>query len=282
MKVETVPDQHQHDHPGHEYQMHPKPEVIRNNYRGSGKLDGKTALITGGDSGIGRAVAVHFAREGADVAIVYYDEDRDAEDTQSMVEQEGKRCLLIRGDQRSQEFCEAAVNKVVSEFGQLDILVNNAAYQMEQKDLLELPEEQWDRTFKTNIYGYFYFVKAALPHLGKGSCIINTTSINSWQGNDKLVDYASTKGAITAFTYSLAQQLADKGIRVNGVAPGPIWTPFIPSSLSEVEGFGKNTMLGRPGQPSEVAPAYVFLASEDASYITGQHIHPNGGRITGA
>ncbi|WP_246440710.1 SDR family oxidoreductase [Rhabdobacter roseus] len=276
IKGQTQPDQ-----PGVEELMKPEPIVIRDNYRGSGKLDGKTALITGGDSGIGRAVAVHFAREGANVAIVYLNEDQDAEDTRQMVEDEGKRCLLIRGDVREENFCKEAVEKTVNEFGKLNILVNNAAEQHPKKDIREIDTNKLKDTFATNIFAFFYFTQAALPHLSEGDSIINTTSVTAFQGSPGLLDYSSTKGAITAFTRSLSGNLADKGIRVNAVAPGPIWTPLIPATFDaeKVEKFGKDTPLGRPGQPAEVAPCYVFLASEDASYISGQTLHPNGGQV---
>jgi NAD(P)-dependent dehydrogenase (short-subunit alcohol dehydrogenase family) len=256
--------------------------VIRKNYRGSEKLGGRVALITGGDSGIGRSVAVHFAREGADVAIVYLNEDKDAEDTQAMVEKEGRKCLLLRGDVKEEQFCKDAVQRTVDELGGLNILVNNAAEQHEQEDLRDISAEQLDSTFRTNIFAYFYFAQAALDHLKEGDSIINTTSITSYRGSHHLMDYAATKGAITAFTRSLSQNLAEKNIRVNAVAPGPIWTPLIPATLKDVGTFGEDQPLGRLGQPSEVGPAYVFLAAEDGSYITGQVIHVNGGEQIGS
>ncbi|WP_192822614.1 SDR family oxidoreductase [Rufibacter sp. LB8] len=274
-----VPDQHQAKQPGDEHKMTPEPIVIRDNYKGSGKLEGKKALITGGDSGIGRAVAVHFAREGADVAIVYLNEEKDAKDTQKMVEQEGQKCVLIAGDLREEKFCRDAVKKAVKELGGLNILVNNAAEQHEKQDLREITAEQLEKTFKTNIFAYFYVAQEALNHLQNGDTIINTTSITSYRGSEHLMDYSATKGAITTFTRSLSQNLAKDGIRVNAVAPGPIWTPLIPATLEEVGEFGKDQPMGRLGQPSEVAPAYVFLACEDASYITGQVIHINGGEM---
>lgn len=280
-KPSSFPPQPQSDHPGHEHKMKPEPEVIREGYRGSDKLKDKVALITGGDSGIGRSVAVHFAREGADVAIVYFDEDRDAEHTKQMVEKEGRRCLLIRGDQRDQAFCKKAVQHTVDELGGLQVLVNNAAYQQVEEDIRDITPERLARTFETNIYGYFYCTQAALDHLGEGDTIINTASVVAYRGSGGLLDYSSTKGAIVAFTRSLAKNLADKKIRVNGVAPGPIWTPFIPSSMPDHEDFGQDTLLGRAGQPSELGPAYVYLACADSSYVTGQFIHINGGDIVG-
>ncbi|WP_242921822.1 SDR family oxidoreductase [Pontibacter liquoris] len=283
-KPESLPAQEQEKQPGDQYKMKPEPEVIRKSYKGSEKLQNKVALITGGDSGIGRSVAVHFAREGADVAIVYLNENKDAQDTKKLVEKEGRKCLIIAGDVGDEAFCQQAVQQAVSELGKLDILVNNAAEQHEQQDLKDITKEQLQRTFQTNIFGMFYVTKAALEHLPEGSCIINTTSITSYRGSEHLMDYASTKGAITAFTRSLSGNLAEKKIRVNAVAPGPIWTPLIPASFDakKVKEFGQDTPMKRPGQPSEVAPAYVFLASEDASYITGQVIHINGGSQIGS
>ncbi|MBF9253056.1 SDR family oxidoreductase [Pontibacter sp. 172403-2] len=283
-KPESLPAQEQKNQPGDQYKMNPEPEVIRKSYKGSDKLKGRAALITGGDSGIGRSVAVHFAREGADVAIVYLNENKDAQDTKKMVEKEGRKCIIIAGDVGDEDFCRQAVQRAVKELGKLDILVNNAAEQHEQQDLKDITKEQLQRTFQTNIFGMFYVTKAALEHLQEGSCIINTTSITSYRGSEHLMDYASTKGAITAFTRSLSSNLAEKNIRVNGVAPGPIWTPLIPASFDadKVSKFGQDTPMKRPGQPSEVAPAYVFLASEDASYITGQVIHINGGSQIGS
>lgn len=283
-KAEAPRAQHQEHQPGTEQDMTPKPETIYPDYRGSGKLEGKRALITGGDSGIGRAVAVHFAREGADVAIAYFDEDDDAEETQQWVEQEGRRCVLSRGDVAEKDFCEATVEYAVSELGGLDILVNNAAVQFMRKQVEDISEEQLDRTFRTNIYAYFFMVQAARPHLSEGDAIINSTSITAFEGNPVLLDYSATKGAILAFTRALSQNLIEEGIRVNAVAPGPIWTPLIPASFpaEQVESFGQNTPMGRPGQPEEVAPSYVFLASEDGSYMSGQTLHPNGGQVVGA
>lgn len=273
--------QTQSTQPGIEQIMDPAPIIIRENYRGSGKLQGKSALITGGDSGIGRAVAVHFAREGADVAIVYLEENQDAEETKAMVEAEGKMCLLIPGDIRDEAFCKEAVTRVISEFGKLNILVNNAAEQHPKEDIREITAEQLNTTFSTNIYSFFYFTQAALTHFQEGDTIINTTSVTAYHGSPALLDYSSTKGAIVAYTRSLASALADKKIRVNAVAPGPIWTPLIPATFDaeKVEKFGKDTPLKRPGQPAEVAPCYVFLACEDASYMSGQVLHPNGGQV---
>jgi NAD(P)-dependent dehydrogenase (short-subunit alcohol dehydrogenase family) len=283
-KPKKLPAQEQKTQPGKEHKMTPKPEYIRDNYKGSDKLKGKVALITGGDSGIGRAVAVHFAREGADIAIVYLNEDRDAEETKDLIEQEGRKCLLLSGDIGNEKFCQKAVAQTIKELGKLDILVNNAAEQHEQTDLTDISKDQLQRTFQTNIFSMFYITKAALEHMKEGGAIVNSTSVTSYRGSDHLMDYASTKGAITAFTRSLSANLAEKKIRVNAVAPGPIWTPLIPASFDakKVKEFGQNVPLKRPGQPSEVAPAYVFLASDDGSYITGQVIHVNGGEQVGS
>jgi NAD(P)-dependent dehydrogenase (short-subunit alcohol dehydrogenase family) len=278
---DQLPPQHQDRPPGIEAEMTPKPKAEDKEYRGSGKLDGKVALITGGDSGIGRAAAIAFAVEGADVSILYLDEHQDAEETKRKVEEKGRRCLLIAGDAGSEDFCRDAVERTVRELGRLDVVVNNAAEQHEQEDLTGISAEQLERTFRTNIFSYFFIAKAALPHLEEGSAIINTTSVTAYRGSSHLMDYASTKGAIVAFTRSLATNLAERKIRVNGVAPGPIWTPLIPASFPEdkVKSFGKDVPLGRPGQPEEVAPCYVFLASDDSSYMTGQVLHPNGGEV---
>lgn len=279
-KPKSFPPQEM-EQPGKEHKMNPEPEVIRDNYKGSDKLKDKVALITGGDSGIGRSVAVHFAREGADVAIVYLNEDKDAEDTRKMVEKEGRKCLLIAGDVGEEKFCRNAVQKTVDELGKLDILVNNAGEQHAKEDIRDISTEQLHRTFATNIFAMFYFVQAALDHMKEGSTIINTTSVTAYHGNKLLLDYSSTKGAILTFTRTLAQMVADKGIRVNGVAPGPIWTPLIPASFSaeKVHEFGSNTLLKRAGQPSEVGPAYVYLASEDSAFTIGEIVHINGGEM---
>ena len=275
------PPQHQDQRPGIESEMTPRPVAEDRAYRGSGKLKGKAALITGGDSGIGRAVAILYAKEGADVAIVYLNEHQDAEETRRHVEQEGRRCVLIPGDIGDEQFCRQAVEQTVGELGHLDILVNNAAEQHPQDSIEQISAEQLERTFRTNIFAMFYLVKAAMPHLKQGSTIVNTTSVTAYKGSPQLLDYSSTKGAIVAFTRSLSQSLIEKGIRVNGVAPGPIWTPLIPSTFPEekVESFGASVPMKRAGQPEEVANCYVFLASDDSSYIAGQILHPNGGEV---
>jgi NAD(P)-dependent dehydrogenase (short-subunit alcohol dehydrogenase family) len=275
------PPQHQKRQPGREYKMKPRPKAVDENQRGSGKLRDKVAIITGGDSGIGRAVAIAFAREGADVAVVYLEEHKDAKETRRLVEKEGGKCLLIDGDVGDEEFCKKAVAQTKQRLGGIDILVNNAAEQHLQDSIEKITAHQLERTFRTNIFSFFFMTKTAMKHLKKGATIINTTSVTAYKGNPQLLDYSSTKGAIVSFTRSLSQALAKKGIRVNGVAPGPIWTPLIPSSFAEkdVATFGSDVPLGRPGQPEEIAPSYVFLASEDSSYMTGQILHPNGGTI---
>ena len=280
-----MPRQHQQS-PGLESKMRPRPKYSAPEYRPAEKLAGKVALITGGDSGIGRAVAVIYAREGADIAIVYLPvEEADAQKTREAIEAEGRRALLLPGDITSSEFCYAAVEETVSRLGKLDILVNNAAFQKDIESIEELTEEQWDKTFRTNIYGYFYMVKAAMAHLKEGSCIVNTGSITGLEGSPALLDYASTKGAVHAFTKSLAQNLVGKKIRVNGVAPGPVWTPLNTASkpARQVSQFGADTPMERPGQPEEIAPVFVFLASNaDSSYITGEIITLLGGAVTAA
>lgn len=281
-KPDSFPAQQQ-SQPGKEYKMIPEPEIIRKNYIGSQKLKGKTALITGGDSGIGRSIAVHFAREGANIAIAYYNETKDAEDTKKMILEEGQDCILFKGDLKKESFCKTIIEKTIKKFGSLNILVNNAAVQFPKKEIEEIDSKQVHITFETNIYPFFYTVFNALKHMKKGDSIINTTSVTAYRGSEHLLDYSSTKGAIVSFTRAASNMLAEKGIRVNGVAPGPIWTPLIPSTFGakEVKVFGQDTPMKRAGQPSEVAPAYVFLASQDASYITGQIIHINGGEIVG-
>ena len=267
--------------PGHESTLEPKPDFAPR-FPGSGRLAGKVAMITGADSGIGRAVAALYAREGADIAILYLCEHDDAAETRRIVENEGRRAVLIPGDIGSKTFCLDAIARTVDELGRLDILVNNAGEQHPDKDIADITEEQLKRTFQTNIFGMFYMVQAALPHLREGAAIVNCTSVTMYQGEAELLDYSSTKGAITAFTRSLSEQLVGKGIRVNAVAPGPIWTPLNPSGGATPEKlahFGEKTPMGRPGQPNEVAPAFLFLACADASYMSGQVLHPNGGTI---
>ncbi|SNR90032.1 NAD(P)-dependent dehydrogenase, short-chain alcohol dehydrogenase family [Methylobacillus rhizosphaerae] len=277
------PPQHQDTQPGREAAMDPRPQYIDPAYQGSEKLKGKVAVITGGDSGIGRAVAVHFAVEGADIVINYLsdDEQEDAEKTLALIHQQGCRGVAVKGDVSDPEFCEELIMKAVSEFGTLDILVNNAGQQYVQSSFEDISAAQLEHTFRTNIFSMFYLTKVALPLLSPGSRIINTASVTAYKGNPSLIDYSATKGAIVAFTRSLAISLGDRNITVNAIAPGPIWTPLIPASFSarEVEHFGQDTLLRRPGQPSEVAPTYVLLASNDGSYMTGQVIHPNGGII---
>lgn len=281
MEQAHIPPQHQDHQPGFEAEMTPRPQASSPRSTAGGRLAGKIALITGGDSGIGRAVALAFAEEGASSAIVYLDEHQDAEETQRLVEAKGQKCLLIPGDIGSEAFCQQAVQQTKETFGTLDILVNNAAEQHPQPDIAEITAEQLERTFRTNIFSMFYLTKAALPYLTQGSTIINTASVTAYQGSPQLLDYSATKGAIIAFTRSLSQSLIEKGIWVNAVAPGPIWTPLIPSTFppDKVEKFGKDTPMKRPGQPFEVASCYVFLASEESSYIAGQTLHPNGGEV---
>lgn len=277
-KPKSFPEQSQ-DTPGIESEMTPEPIIITDDYKGSNKFKDKVVLITGGDSGIGRSVAVHFAREGAYVAIVYLSEDKDAEETAEMIRKENSKCLLLKGDIGNEDECKEFVQKTVKEFGGLNILVNNAGEQHPKDSLEEIDSETMEKTFRTNIFSMFYLTKEALKHLKEGDSIINTTSITSYRGSEHLIDYSATKGAITAFTRSLGTNLAKKGIRVNAVAPGPIWTPLIVSTFDKVSDFGHDTPIGRAGQPYEVAPAYLFLASKEASYITSQVIHPNGGEV---
>lgn len=278
---QTQPPQTQSTQPGHEAEMNPRP-AYEPRFAGSHRLAGKVAVVTGGDSGIGRAVSVLFAREGADIAIVYLDESDDARATQNLVEAEGRTCLTIAGDVGEPSFCQSAVEKVMDRFGRIDVLVNNAAEQHPQKTIEDITPEQLERTFRTNIFGYFFMTQAALPRLNAGAAVVNTTSVTAYRGSPELLDYSATKGAIVTFTRSLAKSLVDKGIRVNGVAPGPIWTPLIPSTFDKekVASFGADTPMKRPGQPNEVASCFLFLACADSSYITGTVLHPNGGEPT--
>ena len=278
------PAQNQPRQPGIEAEMEPRPASVPDHYVGSGKLEGKTALITGGDSGIGRAVAVLFAREGADVSIVYLDEHQDAAETAHMVEQEGRRCVPLACDVGEEEHCQTAVQRSVDGLGRLDILVNHAGEQHPRDSIADVSAHQLERTFKTNVFAMFHLVKAALPHLSEGSAIINTTSVTAYQGNPTFIDYTASNGAIVAFTRALSNELMVRGIRVNAVAPGPVWTPLIPATFpaGAVEDFGAQAPMGRTGQPAEIAPSYVFLASEDSSYMSGQVLHPNGGSIVGS
>lgn len=275
------PPQSQDQQPGLQSEMTPQPETGESTYQAANKLRGKVALITGGDSGIGRAVAVLYAKEGADIAIAYLNEHEDAKKTKELVEAEGRRAITIAGDIGDESLCKKLVEETIKAFGKLDILVNNAAEQHPVENIEEISAEQLERTFRTNIFSMFYLTKAAMPHLKEGSTIINTTSVTAYKGNSSLLDYSSTKGAIVSFTRALSQNLVEKGIRVNGVAPGPIWTPLIPATFPEdkVASFGKQVPMKRAGQPEEVATCYVFLASADSSYITGQILHPNGGNV---
>lgn len=280
-KPKKLPPQHQHDQPGNENAMRPEPQSFMQDYRPAGKLREKVAVISGGDSGIGRAVAIGFAKEGADVAILYLNEHEDAKATKAAIDATGRRCLLFSGDIAERRFIDQSVKDIVAQFGHIDILVNNAGEQHVETDFAEIRPEQWERTFRTNIFGAFHLTQAVLPHLKKGSAIINTTSVTAFRGQPKLIDYSATKGAMLAFTRALSASLVKQGIRVNAVAPGPIWTPLIPASFPEkdVEKFGQNAPMERPGQPDEVAPAYIYLASDDASYVSGQTLHVNGGEI---
>jgi NAD(P)-dependent dehydrogenase (short-subunit alcohol dehydrogenase family) len=275
------PPQHQDHQPGIESEMTPLPFSDNPAYLASGKLKEKIALITGGDSGIGRAVAIAYAKEGADVVLVYLNEHGDAIETKKAIEQTGRKCLTISGDVGNEAFCNQVIEQTIQQFGKLNILVNNAAEQHPQNSLLDISAEQLERTFRTNIFSYFHLTKAALPHLKKGSAIINTASITAYEGNEQLLDYSATKGAVVTFTRSLSLSLNHLGIRVNGVAPGPIWTPLIPSTFSsyQVATFGTTTPMKRAGQPAELAPGYVYLASDDSSYMSGQILHINGGTI---
>jgi len=277
------PAQEQDRQPGRRSAMTPKPRAEMRDHRGAGKLAGKVALVTGGDSGIGRAVAIGFAKEGADIAIVYRDEHEDAGSTQGLIEEQGRRGLALAGDIGDESFCREALARVLETFGRLDLLVNNAAEQHPQDRLEDISAAQLERTFRTNIFGMFHVTKAALAHLPDGAAIVNTTSVTAYRGSPHLIDYAATKGAIVAFTRSLAGNLKKRQIRVNAVAPGPVWTPLIPASFpaEHVEGFGENTFLGRPLEPDEIAPCYIFLASDEAIAMTGQVLHPNGGEIVG-
>lgn len=280
----SFPAQHQNHHPGYEYEMKPLPIYDDPSYNKKGDiLNGKVAIITGGDSGIGRAIAIAYANQGADLVIVYFNEQKDAKETKKLIESLGRQCILIAGDISDVNFCKNVIDTTINKFTKLDILINNAAVQYECKDIKVLSDEQFDKTIKTNIYGTFYMSREAIKHMKIGSCIINTSSVVAYKGNELLLDYSMTKGAITAFTRSLAMAMAKSkmGIRVNSVAPGPIWTPLIPSSFGEfkVAQFGIDTPMGRAGQPVECAGAYVFLASTAASYITGQTIHINGGEF---
>ncbi|WP_424767934.1 SDR family oxidoreductase [Paenibacillus sp. sgz302251] len=280
-KKQVNPPQHQNHQPGYESEMKPLPVYETETYKAAGKLKGKTAIITGGDSGIGRAVAVAYAKEGADVAIVYLNEHEDAKATKEAVEKAGAKCMLIAGDIGEEGFCKSVVDQTVTAFGKLDILVNNAAEQHPQQKLEDITSEQLIATFRTNVFSMFYLTIVALPHLKESSAIINTASITAYRGNPSLIDYSATKGAIVSFTRALAVNVAGQGIRVNGVAPGPIWTPLIPSTFDEqaVATFGSDTPMMRPGQPHELAAAYVYLACEDSSYMTGQFLHINGGEV---
>jgi NAD(P)-dependent dehydrogenase (short-subunit alcohol dehydrogenase family) len=280
-KNKQRPKQEQARQPGREHKMQPLPKAEDEKHRGSGKLANKVALITGGDSGIGRAVAIAFAKEGADISVVYLEEEKDAKETWRLVEERDAKCILIAGDVGDEEFCGRAVAQTVDELGGLDVLVNNAAEQHPQDSIEKITSSQLEKTFRTNIFSMFYLTKAAMKHLKKGSAIINTTSVTAYKGSPHLLDYSSTKGAIVAFTRSLSQALAEKQIRVNAVAPGPIWTPLIPSTFpgEKVETFGSDTPMKRAGRPEEVAPSFIFLASDDSSYMTGQVLHPNGGTV---
>lgn len=278
---QLFPPQHQNYRPGIESEMNPLPIYKREHGVGCGKLNGKVAIVTGGDSGIGRAVSIAFAQEGADISIVYLNEHQDAKDTKRHIEELGQKCILINGDLGNEAFCKNVVNETIKAFGHLDILINNAGEIYAQEKIEDISSQQLEKTFRTNVFSMFYMTKAAVKHLKSGSSIINTTSITAYHASPELIDYSASKGAVRSFTYALSANLISKGIRVNGVAPGPIWTPFIPSFLDKesISNFGSDVPMGRAGQPVEVAPSFVFLASDDASYITGQVLHPNGGEI---
>nr|WP_245730808.1 SDR family oxidoreductase [Pseudohongiella acticola] len=281
MDKSTLPPQHQNQRPGREEKMQPRPDYYSSAYRPAGKLTGKVAIVTGADSGIGRAVAVYFAREGADVVMLYLEEHEDAELTRREVELSGREALMLAGDVADAKHCKEVIKQTLAKFGQVDVLVNNAGEQHPQQNLEDISDDQLERTFSSNILAMFRLTRAVLPHMRSGASIINTTSITAYKGNPVLIDYSATKGAVTSFTRSLSLNLAERGIRVNGVAPGPVWTPLIPSTFDEdtVSTFGANTPLGRPGQPSDLGPAYVYLACDDSSYMTGQVLHLNGGSV---
>ena len=281
MDKSTLPPQHQNQRPGREEKMQPRPDYYSSAYRPAGKLTGKVAIVTGADSGIGRAVAVYFAREGADVVMLYLEEHEDAELTRREVELSGREALMFAGDVADAEHCKEVIKQTLAKFGQIDVLVNNAGEQHPQQNLEDISDDQLEKTFSSNIFAMFRLTRAVLPHMRSGATIINTTSITAYKGNPVLIDYSATKGAVTSFTRSLSLNLAERGIRVNGVAPGPVWTPLIPSTFEEdtVSTFGANTPLGRPGQPSDLGPAYVYLACDDSSYMTGQVLHLNGGSV---
>ena len=281
MDKSTLPPQHQNQRPGREEKMQPRPDYYSSAYRPAGKLTGKVAIVTGADSGIGRAVAVYFAREGADVVMLYLEEHEDAELTRREVELSGHEALMFAGDVADAEHCKEVIKQTLAKFGQIDVLVNNAGEQHPQQNLEDISDDQLEKTFSSNIFAMFRLTRAVLPHMRSGASIINTTSITAYKGNPVLIDYSATKGAVTSFTRSLSLNLAERGIRVNGVAPGPVWTPLIPSTFDEdtVSTFGANTPLGRPGQPSDLGPAYVYLACDDSSYMTGQVLHLNGGSV---